>query len=197
VTLHVEHEEASEDASLLETFRDQARMLLGDIVYSECRQTDLAQLIANRMASFENAPTVSVAESCTGGLVGKLLTDASGVSSWFIESAVCYANDAKVRRLGVSESTLQEHGAVSKATALAMARGIRQQAGTDIGLATTGIAGPSGGTPDKPVGTIHVALSHGTGEVHRLLNLSFGRSRNRTITAWVALDLLRRHLDLR
>ena len=196
VTLHVTASEREHGEALLERYRERARTLLGDIVYSESRKHDLARVVADSFGGLDLPKTLAVAESCTGGLIGSMLTDISGVSAWFIESAVCYANDAKVRRLGVPEGTLMEHGAVSEATAIAMAEGIRSRAGADIGIATTGIAGPTGGTPNKPVGTIHVALAHSAGTEHRLLKLSFGRSRNRTLTAWAALDMLRRHLQV-
>jgi nicotinamide-nucleotide amidase len=112
--------------------------------------------------------TVATAESCTGGLIGSLLTDVAGSSDYFDRALVTYSYDAKLEQLGVTRETLDEHGAVSEPVARAMARGVRDRAGTTWGLSTTGIAGPSGGSPEKPVGTVYVGVAYagawGTGE---------------------------------
>ncbi|QLG60571.1 CinA family protein [Halorarum salinum] len=112
--------------------------------------------------------TVATAESCTGGLVGSLLTDVPGSSDYFDRGVVTYSYDAKLTELAVPREHLDEEGAVSRPVARAMARGIRDTAGTDWGVATTGIAGPSGGTEEKPVGTVFVGVARrgdwGTGE---------------------------------
>ena len=102
---------------------------------------------------------LAVAESCTGGLIGDRLTNVPGVSAFLLEDVVAYSNDAKSRRLGVDPELIRAHGAVSEACALAMAEGIRRTAGADVGLAVTGIAGPGGGTPEKPVGLVYVAAA--------------------------------------
>jgi nicotinamide-nucleotide amidase len=103
--------------------------------------------------------TLAVAESCTGGLIGSLVTDVAGSSDYFDRSLVTYANDAKMQLLAVSREALDAHGAVSKPVARQMARGVRDTAGTTVGLSTTGIAGPTGGTDDKPVGTVFVGVA--------------------------------------
>ncbi|QLG28590.1 CinA family protein [Halorarum halophilum] len=112
--------------------------------------------------------SVATAESCTGGLVGSLLTDVPGSSDYFDRSVVTYSYDAKLTELAVPREHLDGEGAVSEPVALAMARGIRDTAGTDWGLSTTGIAGPEGGTAEKPVGTVFVGVARrgdwGTGE---------------------------------
>jgi len=112
--------------------------------------------------------TVTTAESCTGGLVGSLLTDVSGSSDYFDRALVAYSYDAKLELLGVARETLDEHGAVSEPVARQMARGARDTAGTTWGVATTGIAGPTGGSDEKPVGTVYVAVAYrgewGTGK---------------------------------
>ena len=102
---------------------------------------------------------LATAESCTGGGLSYWLTSVPGSSAWFERGFVTYSNEAKMEMLGVNESTLLEHGAVSKATALEMAQGIQYYSAANLGIAITGIAGPGGGTPDKPVGTVWIALS--------------------------------------
>jgi len=104
--------------------------------------------------------TVAVAESCTGGLVGSLLTDVPGSSAYFDRSLVTYSYDAKRELLAVSREALDEHGAVSEPVAREMARAVRDTAGTDWGVATTGVAGPTGGSPETPVGTVYIGVAH-------------------------------------
>jgi nicotinamide-nucleotide amidase len=103
--------------------------------------------------------TVATAESCTGGLLAHMLTNVSGSSEYFEQGVITYSNQAKMILLGVSEELLKNHGAVSKEVAVAMAQAVRQNAQVDYGLATTGIAGPTGGTKDKPVGLVYIALA--------------------------------------
>jgi nicotinamide-nucleotide amidase len=141
----------------------------------------------------EQGRTLAVAESCTGGLIGSRITDVAGSSRVFLLGVIAYANEAKVRQLAVPETTLAEHGAVSVATAEAMARGIREAAGADLGVATTGIAGPGGGTPEKPVGTVCVALAWEGGRWSKRYDLGT-RERDwvKRMTAQIALDRIRR-----
>jgi len=108
----------------------------------------------------ERDDTLAVAESCTGGLVGSLVTDVSGSSAYFDRSLVTYSYDAKQALLAVSRESLDDHGAVSEPVAAEMARGVRDTAGTDWGVATTGVAGPTGGSPETPVGTVYIAVAH-------------------------------------
>ena len=116
----------------------------------------LAQILIN------NRYTVSTAESCTGGLLSHVLTSVSGSSQYFIGGVIAYSNEIKEKVLSVPKATLINHGAVSQYTALAMANGIRQKFHSDIGLSTTGIAGPTGGTPEKPVGLVWIGISTST-----------------------------------
>ena len=104
--------------------------------------------------------TVAVAESCTGGLVGSMLTDVPGSSDYFDRGLVTYSYDAKLQHVGVAREALDEHGAVSEPVARQMARGVRDAAGTTWGVATTGIAGPTGGSDEKPVGTVFVGVAY-------------------------------------
>jgi len=138
--------------------------------------------------------TLAVAESCTGGLLAERLTDIPGSSKYFIEGVVTYANDAKTRTLGVEPMLLLEHGAVSAPVAEAMAEGVRKRAETDFGLSITGIAGPDGGTEEKPVGTVFIALSSEVATEHRKLKLPGDRQLIRWRASQAALDLLRRRL---
>lgn len=138
--------------------------------------------------------TLAVAESCTGGLIAQRLTDVPGSSKYFIEGVIAYSNDAKIRTLGVEPMLLLEHGAVSAPAAEAMAAGVRRLAGTDFGLSVTGIAGPDGGTEDKPVGLVYIALASDVLTEHRKLNLPGDRHLVRWRASQAALDLLRRRL---
>ena len=134
--------------------------------------------------------TLSVAESCTGGLLGHRLTNAPGSSDYFIGGVVAYSYEAKERVLGVRHNTLYDHGAVSEQTALEMARGARRLFGTDLALSVTGIAGPGGGMPDKPVGLAYIAISTWDQEVcHRFL-WEGDREENKADSAQAALGLL-------
>ena len=125
----------------------------------------------------ERGMTLACAESCTGGLIAKRITDLAGCSDAFLGGCVTYANEAKEKLIGVKHETLEAFGAVSEQTAREMARGVRLALGADVGIATTGIAGPGGGTPEKPVGTVYIAVSTEEGEKVKLLNLSPKRSR--------------------
>ncbi len=139
--------------------------------------------------------TLSLAESCTGGLVAKLLTALPGASRVLVGGVVAYANEAKTKLLGVPEELLREHGAVSEAVAKAMALGIRERTGTDLALAITGVAGPDGGTDDKPVGTVYFAVSDERGSVVTRRQIpDFGRTRIQLLTAYVGLGLVAERL---
>ncbi len=137
-----------------------------------------------------NLASLGTAESCTGGYLAHLITSVPGSSAYFKGSIIAYANQVKEQQLGVSPTTLATHGAVSKQTAIEMAQGARQQLNTTYALATTGIAGPDGGTPDKPVGTIWIALATPATTHTKLLSLSTERSLNIQATAKAALTLL-------
>ncbi|MCO6512550.1 MAG: competence/damage-inducible protein A [Aridibacter famidurans] len=142
----------------------------------------------------QKGATLSVAESCTGGLIGERITEVPGSSEYFLEGFITYSNEAKTRQIGVPAELIKEHGAVSKEVAEAMARGARETAGTDYAVSTTGIAGPGGGTPDKPVGTVFVAISDEQGERAMRFNLPGDRHLVRWRTSQAALDLLRRRI---
>lgn len=142
----------------------------------------------------ERSETVSVAESCTGGLIAQRLTDIPGSSRYFVEGVVSYSNDAKIRTLGVRSEIIEKHGAVSAETAEAMAAGMLKRARTDHAVSVTGIAGPDGGTEEKPVGTVFIALAGPPGARSIKIVLPGDRYLIRWRSSQAALDMLRRRL---
>lgn len=139
--------------------------------------------------------TLALAESCTGGLVGHRVTNVPGSSDYFLGGVVAYANEAKERLLGVRQETLSTHGAVSRETALEMAAGARQAFGADVGVGITGIAGPGGGLPDKPVGLTWIAVSTRQMEVAESHTFSGERLAIKQQASEAALALLARVLE--
>jgi nicotinamide-nucleotide amidase len=165
------------------------RERLGGYCYGEGNVTMEAvvgELLARHRA------TIGVAESCTGGLIGHRLTDVPGSSRYVVTDVVAYHNAAKQSLLGVAPATLERHGAVSCEVAEEMARGIRRVAASTIGLATTGIAGPDGGTPEKPVGTVCIAIDSPAGTRSRRYQLWGTRDWVKLLTSQIALDWVRR-----
>jgi len=155
---------------------------------------DLQTLSARIGKALADRPlTVSTAESCTGGLLSHILTGVSGSSQYFIGGVVAYSNQIKEKVLGVRNKTLLEHGAVSEATAREMASGIRERFNTDIGLSTTGVAGPTGGTPSKPVGLVWIGIS--THKATRAFEYHFEGSRDEVKVSTVS-EVLTRLLEL-
>ena len=191
VTLHVEESDPRLARAFLDELTREVRTRLGRLIFTETPDMTFPEAVANAVHTMPSLPSIAVAESCTGGLIAKLITDVSGASAWFHEGLVTYSNAAKTRLLGVEPGLIDAHGAVSEQVARAMAEGVRQRAQTRVGLATTGIAGPGGGSPTKPVGTVHIAMATEDGTEHRQLNLPFNRERNRVVSAWATLDLLR------
>jgi nicotinamide-nucleotide amidase len=168
------------------------RRALAGFVYGADGIT-FAESLGKRLAA--RGETVAVAESCTGGLLGALLTDVGGSSAWMRGGVIAYANDVKESALSVPAELLATHGAVSSEVAAEMAMGARAALGATYALAITGVAGPTGGTPDKPVGTVWMALAGPEGEVTRLGKLRGDRGMIRTSAAYGALQLLREALD--
>lgn len=170
----------------LETMDAVLRARLADVVYGTGDATlpavVLQQLRAARM-------TIATAESCTGGMIGELLTAVPGASEVFVGGAIVYSNAEKIRQLGVSSSTLDAHGAVSEPTVVEMARGCRERFGTELAVAVSGIAGPEGGTVDKPVGTVWLAVASPNGVVTKQLGWPGARDQIRILAAWWALRL--------
>jgi PncC family amidohydrolase len=142
----------------------------------------------------ERGLTLALAESCTGGLVGSLITDVPGSSDYFLGSAVTYAYSAKIAVLGVRPETLGQYGAVSAETAAEMAQGARQLFGADIAVSVTGIAGPGGALPGKPVGLVHIHLAAPDAEIGESHIWDSDRAGNKQLSALAVLDLIIRYL---
>lgn len=175
----------------LDDLEDILHKRLGDHIFSSNGE-DLEEVTGRLLRQAKK--TLSIAESCTGGLLGHRITNIPGSSDYFQQGVLTYSNKSKVRLLGVSESLIAQHGAVSQEVAEAMAVGIRKKSGTDFGLSITGIAGPEGGTAEKPVGLVYVSLSWKSGTTASK-NIFLG---NREIikfqSSQKALDILRHHL---
>jgi nicotinamide-nucleotide amidase len=137
--------------------------------------------------------TISAAESCTGGLLAERLTSIAGSSTYFLGGVVCYSNELKTAWADVPAELIQSKGAVSPEVAAALADGIRRRVGSTFGLGITGIAGPGGGSEEKPVGTVHIALSHAGGVKDRSARFPGDRESIRWQASQVALDMVRTH----
>jgi nicotinamide-nucleotide amidase len=186
----VVHGRPEEAAARLERVAARLRERIGAYVYGE-GGTSMEEVVGRLLT--ERGHTLAAAESCTGGLIGHRLTNVPGSSAYVRGVVVAYANDAKETLLGVRPETLRAHGAVSEETAGEMAAGVRRTFGATIGIATTGIAGPSGGTPEKPVGTVCFALASESGVISRRLQLWGTRDWVKLLASQVALDWVRRH----
>ena len=152
----------------------------------------LEQNIADLLVSLNM--TIAVAESCTGGLLAGALTDVSGISAVLDSGFVTYSNSAKESLLGVSSETLKSYGAVSEETALEMIQGLKKRIGSDVAISITGIAGPTGGSEEKPVGLVYIGIAFGdTYETHKF-NFTGDRNRVRNYSVLQALNLIRKKL---
>jgi len=164
---------------------------LTDRIFSRDGQA-LHEVVARELALHNT--TIAVAESCTGGLLSQRLTSTAGSSSFFLGGVVCYSNELKTAWADVPPELIATKGAVSPEVAVALADGIRRRVGSAIGLGVTGIAGPGGGSEEKPVGTVHIALAHAAGVAERALTLPGDRDAIRWQASQVALDMVRMHL---
>lgn len=189
VTARCKKDESPEN--LINPVIEEIKSRFGDAIYS-IDNKEMEEVVAELLMS--NNLTISIAESCTGGLVSKKFTDIPGISEVFEGSVVSYSNNLKMEILGVSKETLENYGAVSNETAIEMAKGVRRIANTDIGLSITGIAGPDGGTPEKPIGLVYVAIAYENGVNSQELKLWGERSRIRNVASLHALDLVRRYV---
>ena len=170
---------------------EKLKLILGNHIVSEIDE-QIEEIVARMLT--ERGQTVATAESCTGGNIARLLTSISGSSAYFKGSVVAYSNDVKEKILQVNPHDLLQHGAVSEQTVMQMATHVRQLMGTDYGIATSGIAGPTGGTPNKPVGTIWIAVASSSQTAAKLLHCGNNRENNIQRTSVAALNLLREML---
>jgi nicotinamide-nucleotide amidase len=191
IRLTAKGEEGGTVDGLLDALEAKIRERIGEPIFG--RDADELETVVGRLLG-ERRLTLAVAESCTGGLVAHRLTNVPGSSAYFERGLVTYSNRAKTEVLGVPEDLLAAKGAVSMEVTEAMAAGVRRLARTDLGAAVTGIAGPSGGTPEKPVGLTYIALAWDGGVVSRELRLFTERDLNRIRASQAVLDLVRRHL---
>jgi nicotinamide-nucleotide amidase len=194
IELHLSTKAASTDAAASMLANATARVVdvLGSDVFStdgRSMEAEVGEILAAR------GYRIALAESCTGGLLTSRLTDVAGSSRYVVQGVVAYANDAKTDLLGVSAALIETHGAVSEPVAVAMAEGIRDRAGVEIGVGVTGIAGPGGGSPDKPVGTVAIAAS--TPQETRVRTFRFQGERDQVKfqASQAALDMVRRMLS--
>ena len=166
--------------------------LVGQFIYSHDDE-DLVRVVSRKL--MEQKLTIACAESCTGGMFAAALTDIAGISECFDRGIVTYSNEAKIQELGVKPETIETYGAVSEETAMEMATGIRRVSGTDIGISVTGIAGPGGGTDEKPVGLVYIGMDYKV-EVtcHKIDRRITDRGRNRRYSTLSMLDMLNRAL---
>ena len=180
-----------EGLRLMEPMEDAIRSRLGNNIYGEgdiTLESVLGEMLVNKKL------TIAIAESCTGGMVASTLINYPGISSVLMEGAVTYSNDAKINRLGVKVRTLDKYGAVSSEVAAEMAEGIAKAAGTKIGISTTGIAGPNGGSVEKPVGLVYIGIYMNGKVKTKMLKLSGNRQKIRERATMQLLDLVRREL---
>jgi nicotinamide-nucleotide amidase len=179
--------------TMLDRAEDAVRERLGDAIYAIGDAT-IDEVVARLLT--QRGVTIAVAESCTGGLVAHRLTRTPGASAYLDGGVIAYSNAAKHRWLYVPESLLERHGAVSAEAARAMAEGVRGQAGTDLAIATTGVAGPTGATDAKPIGLVFLALAHAEGTDVREIRFGTepGRAGIQYLASQTALDMIRLQL---
>lgn len=179
------------DMEQIKAIADEARDLLGEdfVCFGHC---SLAEVVFHELRALDR--TLAVAESCTGGLLSNAFTDIAGASKVFVGGVVCYSNDVKVSKVGVPESIIEQHGAVSSECAVAMASGISERLSTDYGLSVTGFAGPDGGNEKNPVGTIHIGYHSPVGVWCKTVRYTGGRLDVKARAVHAALDWMRRNL---
>lgn len=182
---------AAEGEKLLDELAGRLDEALGNYVFS--RRDETLEEVAGNLLKF-NGYTLATAESCTGGLLAGRITDVPGSSEYFIEGVVTYSNEAKIRMLGVPTDLIERHGAVSEEVARAMADGVRSLAGTTFGIGITGIAGPGGGSEEKPVGLVYIALADDNDAIVRKFVFPGDRQFIRQLSVNAALDMIRRRL---
>ena len=189
--IHLILRSKAQQGESLEAAAAEVRARLEDFIFAQDDQT-MDQVLASLFR--KSRLTLALAESCTGGMIAARITAEAGSSAYFLEGDVTYSNEAKTRMLEVPAQLIESKGAVSTEVACAMATGARRAAGSDLALSVTGVAGPDGGTPEKPVGTVFMALADATSCQVKRYNFQGDRGGVRSITCFTALDWLRRHL---
>jgi nicotinamide-nucleotide amidase len=183
--------DSDEASSMISVVADKIRKKLGDNIFTEEDQS-MEQVVGVLLS--ERQRTLAVAESCTGGLISDRITDIPGSSGYFQGTVIAYSNQVKIDLLGVSADDLRRHGAVSEPVAIQMAQGVRNVTKADYGLSTTGIAGPTGATPEKPVGLVHIALASQNEAYGKEFRFVGDRMIIKRRASQMALDMLRREL---
>lgn len=196
ITLHVvaTADDFNQAKNMIEQQKTEIASILGPLVYSTTDES-LPEVVGKRLK--QRNMTLATAESCTGGLIGKLLTDTGGSSEYYLGGWITYSNDAKMRDLGVSKELLETYGAVSEPVAKAMALGAKAKAGSNAAIGVTGIAGPGGGTDQKPVGLVYIAVAvENQAEVREFRFAPLSRDMIRQRAALMALNMLRLKLGV-
>lgn len=190
ITAKAENTDAAQQ--LIDEMEKEIHARLGNAIFGADDQT-MEDVVADLL--FTQKKTIALAESCTGGLVTSRLTDVRGASAYLIGSVVCYSNEIKEKQLGVSHDTLVAYGAVSEPTARKMAEGIRRLNHTDIGVGVTGIAGPDGGTEEKPVGTVYIAVAGKEETTCKLCHFTGNRTTIKQLVSQAVLNEIRNYLN--
>jgi nicotinamide-nucleotide amidase len=190
IHLRIWTDDAARAQKTLDEISQSFELALTDRIFSQ-DGSSLEEVVANILTM--NTATISAAESCTGGLLAQRLTSIPGSSSYFLGGVVCYSNELKTAWADVPPEILKSKGAVSSEVAIALADGIRRRVGSTLGVGITGVAGPSGGSEEKPVGTVHVAIAHAGGVKERGVRFPGDREAIRWHAAQLALDMVRIH----
>jgi nicotinamide-nucleotide amidase len=183
-------DDATRAEHMLDEIVERMKLALGEHVYSTRGET-MEEAVANALT--ENRATIAVAESCTGGMLAERLTNVPGSSNYFLGGVVCYSNELKSALVGVPAEMIEAKGAVSSEVAMALADGIRRRTGASLGVGVTGIAGPGGGTPEKPVGLVHISIADERGPRERAFRFPGDRDRIRIQATQAALNTVRRY----
>ncbi len=188
VRLTAESEDQAKAQAKIDIYEDKISEILGLFIYGTEEQT-LEEVLGKLLV--DRKKTIAVAESCTGGLIGARITNVSGSSQYFERGVVTYSNEAKSELLKIPAEVIEKHGAVSEVVAVLMAEGVRKLAGTDFGLSVTGIAGPTGGMPQKPVGLVYIGFAHENDSFAERFIFGQDRRTNRQRAAQAALNMVR------
>jgi nicotinamide-nucleotide amidase len=191
IHLHSWSQDAAATERVLQEMVERMTLALGESLFT-IRGETLEEVVARELTLHH--ATIAAAESCTGGLLAERLTRVPGSSAYFLGGVVCYSNDLKTAWADVPKEMIETHGAVSAAVAQALAAGVRRRTGATLGVGITGIAGPTGGSPEKPIGLVHIALADASSGSERAVQLSGDRERIRWQASQLMLDMVRHYL---